>query len=224
MLAPAKRKKIESKILEFCNEVDPSGLNAEIYSESFKNMNDDDIAAICKDFRIYAPSGSKVDIDHMRNIKLCRKYGYEPFQQAWLTDPTTGVTSLTKKKHMIFPGVIRRQTQAWEKKVAIPEHNRRLDKLTGAVTGSGVSKGSSFSGAQALVMNAQGYKFVNREFMNIRGGNVKAAQVIDRQIRQYGSSSQAYPGMQNHKVKSTKTLSAFYTAQHIGNTLGKNNV
>lgn len=221
MLKPGKRKLIEAKILEFCNEVDTSGLNAEIYTKLFETLDDDNLIKICKKFKIYAPNGSKVKIDHMHNIQLLRKYGYEPFQHLWLTDPVTGAISRTKKKHLVLPGPAKRQIQAWEKKVSIPKHNRRLDKLTGAVTGSGVSKGSSFSSPQVLIADSQGYKMAIRELINPRGGNIKAGQVIDRQIRQFGSSSQYFEGMEQTNVKSTMTLKAFQKAKHIGSTLGE---
>lgn len=220
VMTPAKRKAILTYLIEIADKVDPSGANSDIYRKTIPNMSDENlIKLISNPVPIYAPNGSKVKIDHMRNLEIIREMGHEPFQRVWMTDPTTGACTLTKYKHMVLPCVVRRQTQSIDKKISIPPHNRSIDKITGQM--SGKSKGSSFSFPQTYVMYAEGYNATIKELLNTRGGNLKAGQVVDRQLRQFGSSSQVFPGVERTHVKASKTLGAYYTAQHLGNNLGK---
>lgn len=221
-MTPQKRKAILDYIVDIMDKVDPSKTNSALYLELVPKMSDDElIELISSPLPIYAPNGGKVKIDHMRNLEIIREMGYEPFQRVWITDPATGMTTLTKYPHMVLPCPVRRQTQMIDKKISIPVHNRSVDKITGQM--SGKSKGSSFSFPQTYVMYAAGYTDTIRELLNTRGGNVKAGQVIDRQIRQFGSSSQIFPGEEQTHVKSSRSLSAFFTAQHLGNNMGKQN-
>lgn len=217
-MKPAARKKIEAFILEYVHKVDPSGTNRDMYKLVFKKMSDRDLEhLISRPIPIYAPNGSKVKIDHMRNVEILRELGYDPEQYCWLTDPKTGACSRTRYKHLVIKLPVRRQTQMIDKKISYAEHNRILDKATGQTVGS--SKGSSFSFPQIYVMYSKGYDKTIREFINIRGGNVKAGKAIDRAIRQSGRSGQAFEGLANTRVKSTVTLGIIFRAMHLANNL-----
>lgn len=217
-MTPKQRKEIEGIILQYVGKIDPSGLNTKMYQEIFKTLSDADLVKhIEKRIMIYAPNNSPVDIDSSRNIRIGKELGYDFYQQLWLTDPKTGACSLTKYEHILLELPVRRQSQMIDKKISIAEHNRTIDKLTGQPTGD--SKGSSFSFPQTYVMFAKGYDATLKELMRTRGGDTKAAQVVDRQIRQTGHSSQEFEGSANTRVKSTKTTGAVFTAMHLGNSL-----
>ena len=217
-MKPQARKKIEAFILEYVQKVDPSGTNRDMYKVVFKKMSDRDLEhLISRPIPIYAPNGGKVVIDHMRNVEIMRELGYDPEQYCWLTDPKTGATSRTRYKHLVLRLPVRRQTQMIDKKISFAEHNRILDKSTGQTVGS--SKGSSFSFPQIYVMYSKGYDKTIREFINIRGGNVKAGKAIDRAIRQTGSSGQSFEGLAGTRVKSTVTLGIIFRAMHLANNL-----
>lgn len=217
-MTPAQRKEIEGIILTYVDKIDPSGLNTNMYKEIFKTLDDQGLKKLIeKRIMIYAPNNSPVQIDSNRNIKIAKELGHDFYQQLWLTDPKTGACSLTQYEHMVIELPVRRQSQMIDKKISIAEHNRTIDKLTGQPTGD--SKGSSFSFPQTYVMFAKGYDATLKELMRVRGGDSKAAQVIDRQIRQTGHSSQEFEGSAKTRVKSTKTLGAIFTAMHLGNSL-----
>lgn len=220
-MTPKARKKIEARIIEFADLIDTSGQNGDMYRTWFKTATDKQVESIIADrVPIFAPNGSKVNLDASRNVEIAReRYGYEMRQQCWLTDPKTGLIHLTEYKHIILEVPARRQSQLIEKKFKVAEHNRIIDKSTGQTTGK--SKGSSFSFPQTFVMFAKGYDATIRELLQIRGGDMKAAQIVDRNIRQTGKSSQKFEGWQNTRVKSSQTLGAALTAQHIGTTLLK---
>lgn len=220
-MKPEIRKKLEAYIIKMVLKVDPSGLNADMYKKVFKRMSDKDIEALTdKPIPIYAPNGSRVVIDHMKNIEILREMGFDPEQYCWLTDPKTGACSKTRYKHLVLRLPVRRQTQMIDKKISYAAHNRSIDKLTGQTVGS--SKGSSFSFPQIYVMYSKGYDSTLRELVNIRGGNIKAGKAIDRAIRATGSSSQVFEGSHRTHVKSTITLGSVFTAMHIGNNFPTN--
>lgn len=220
-MKPATRKAIEAYIVKYVHKVDPSGSNKKLYLDSiFPRLNDKSfIEFIKKPIPIYAPNGGKVKIDHMRNVDIMREMGYDPYVKVFLTDPKTNVTSLTQKPHIVLPLPVRRQTQMIDKKVSIAEHNRTIDKNTGQATGA--SKGSSFSFPQIYVMSTKGYRNTIRELIKHRGGDNKARQAIDRQIRQYGSASQTFEGSDKTRTKSVVTTGIIFKCMHIGTNMGQ---
>jgi len=213
-----KRKAIEAFILKYVQKVDDSGSNRDLYKKVFLEMTDKKLEELVKSpIPIYAPNGGPVNIDHMRNIDIMRELGYDPEQYCWITDDKTGATSRTIYKHLVLRLPVRRQTQMVDKKISYAEHNRTIDNSTGQTVGK--SKGSSFSFPQMYVMYAKGYDNTLREFINTRGGNVKASKAVDREIRLTGKSSRRFEGMENTRVKSTVTLGNIFKAMHIQNNL-----
>lgn len=221
-MKPETRKKVEAFILKWVGKYDLSGENSKIYKKMFADMSDKQLEELVKKpIPIYAPNGGNTDIDHMRGIEICRELGTDPEQYCWLTDPKTGAVSRTTHKHLVLPVPVRRQTQLIQKKVSIAKHNRTIDKATGQVTGP--SKGSRFSFPQVYTMFAKGYDSTIREFMQTRGGDIKAGKIIDRNIRQNGHSSQKFDGYDRTHVKSTKVLGILFKTCHIKTKLGENN-
>lgn len=217
-MKPETRKAVETEILTWMSAIDASGINTKMYEELFKTMSDETLLKLIEQpVPVYAPPGSKVDINPARNVAFAKTIGHEFYQRIRLTDPRTMATSLTKYEHMVIELPVRRQTQMIDKKISIPEHNRTIDKMTGQPTGD--SKGSSFSFPQTYVMFAKGYEATLKELVQIRGGDVKAGQVVDRQIRQSGSSRQEFEGSDRTHSQSSLTLGAIFKAMHLGNNL-----
>lgn len=217
-MKPETRKMIEAFIIKYVNKIDVSGENGRFYAERFKTMTDKDIEKLISDrLPIFMPNGWKVKIDHYKNVEIGRELGYEFRQQLWLTDPRTGVCGKTKFKHMILELPVRRQSQMIDKKISIPEHSRTIDKMTGQVVGP--SKGSSFSFPQTYVLYGKGYDNTLREFLVARGGDIKAGQVIDRNIRATGRSSLKFEGSDRTRVKSTQSTGVIFQSMHLGSNL-----
>ena len=70
-LDPARRKKAEAYALQLLNLVDPTGINAEAAKRAFSRMSDEEFNRLREGLPVYNPTGGKVKIDHMRNIKIC---------------------------------------------------------------------------------------------------------------------------------------------------------
>lgn len=216
-----KRKKIEARIIEIADKFDPSGTNSKMYKTVFKDMSDARlIELIKKPIPLYAPNGGPVKVDHMRNIEILKSMGYDPEQRAWLTDPRTGITSLTTHKHLNLRLPVRRQVQMRDHKLSASEHNRTIDKITGQTVGK--SKGSSFSFQQINALYTQGYSATLREVVIARGGNLKLGKAVDKEIRATGGASINQPGLGRTHVKSTVSVGIMFRAMHIGNNMGLN--
>ena len=219
-MKPETRKEIEAFILKHLDIIDPSKTNSELYKKIFQQISDATLLRLIeKRVPIYMPTNGPVVIDPPAVVAAAKKhFNYNFYQHAYLTDPKTGMVGKTVFKHMVMDVPVRRQTQMIEKKPSMPAHNRTIDKLTNQPTGA--SKSSSFSFPQSYVMFAKGYDQTLAEFLQDRGGNMKAYRVIDRQIRQTGSASRNFQGREKTRTKSVQTLGVIYKGMHLGNNLG----
>lgn len=219
-MKPEVRKKVEAFILKHLDVIDPSKTNSRLYEQIFLSLNDAALLRLIeKRVPIYIPTNGDVYIDPPKVVEAAKKhFDYDFYQHAYLTDPKTGMVGKTIFKHMVMDVPMRRQTQMIEKKASMPAHNRTIDKLTNQPTGA--SKSSSFSFPQSYVMFSKGYDQTLGEFLQDRGGNMKAYRVIDRQIRQTGSASRNFQGREKTRTKSVQTLGIIYKGMHLGNNLG----
>jgi hypothetical protein len=216
------RKAAEKIILEAMTLIDPSGDNTALMIGFFKTMTD-------KAFDLYmqaiengtdyvsvvAPNLTQSKITTDNNLKVAKKLGVELFQRLWLTDNATGVEYLTNQKYLVVKLPVRRQIQTLENKMSIPEDNKHVDDLTDQPTG--VSKGSSISFPELLVMYSQGNSRGIEELIKFRGGDIKAMQAMDKQIHESGGASLDSLGRLGTKVKSTQTLSVMMKGMHLDN-------
>jgi hypothetical protein len=145
------------------------------------------------------------------------KLGHSFFERLWLTDPKTGVTSLTPERYLVLLLPLRRQQQLLSKKISIPDNNRHVDELTGQVTGD--SKGAALSGPELQILRSQGLDRPVLELIKPRGGDEKARRVIYRQIHETGGASLDSVMHAGTRVKSTETLSKLLSAMHLRNNL-----
>lgn len=218
-MKPETRKAVEAYIHKYLKMIDPSGTNNEMYKEIFAKLDDKGLMKLINSrVPIYFPPNSKVELNPYDIVQLAKKeFNYDMWQYGWLTDPKTGVLSRTEYKHMFIEVPIRRQTQMIEKKISIPKHNRTIDKLTHQPTGA--SKSSAFSFPQSYILFSQGYDQTLGEFLQDRGGNLKAMQVIDRNIRANGESSRNFVGREKTRTKSVVTAGIIFRGMHLGNNM-----
>jgi len=216
------RKAAEKVILDALALIDPSGVSSTTMIGFLKAMTD-------KAFDLYmtaiengtdyisviAPNLTNCKITIDNNLKVGKQLGVEFFKRLWLTDTATGVEHLTNQKYLVVKLPVRRQIQTLENKMSIPEDNKHVDDLTDQPTG--VSKGSSISFPELLVMYSQGNSRGIEELIKYRGGDVKAMQAMDKQIHESGGASMDSLGKLGTRVKSTQTLSVFLKGMHLDN-------
>jgi hypothetical protein len=166
---------------------------------------------------IAIPNLGKDKLELERLLDVGAELGHSFFERLWLTDPKTGVTSLTPEKYLVVDLSLRRQQQLLTKKISIPDNNRHIDELTGQPTGD--SKGAALSGPELQLLRSQGLDRPVLEMIKPRGGDEKARRVIYRQIHETGTASLDSIMHAGTRVKSTETLSTLLTAMHLKNNL-----
>lgn len=152
-----------------------------------------------------------------RLLDLGKELGHEFFEQLWITDAKTGVTTLTPEKYLVLDLILRRQQQMLSKKVSIPDNNRRIDELTGQPTGD--SQGASLSGPELQLLRSQGLDRPILEMIKARGGDEKARRIIYRQLHETGEASLDNIMNIGTRPKSTETLSKILSGMHLKNNL-----
>lgn len=223
---PGKRKLIEDHILMRVKGFDTSGYNHNIYTDLLPTLSDEKLNELIEGEGI--PLWSEVggtfvdDTKHLRDY-LVNKMGLQISQRLFLTDPTTGIVSRTVHKHMKLRLPVRNQTQTYEKKSSIPKHNRAIDQYTHQVTGSGVSRASSFSYPESYLVTSEGYKNSATELVGARGGNQSWQRAIHAEIIATGGGSLDQPTVAHIKAKAPKVLGLIYLCMHIGNNLHGDN-
>lgn len=217
-LEPARRKKAEAYALQILKLVDPSGINAEAAKKAFARMTDEQFNRLRDGLPIYNPVGSKVEIDHLRNIEVCKILGVNLEQRLWLTEPKTGVYHRTRYPHLVLRLPVRRQTQMQEKKMAVAKNDKVRDKLSGQVVGPSKASGVSFP--EAYIMYSDGHDWTLKEFLWARGGNDALQRAFYQSLRQTGKGRIDLPGAERTSSKATRTWSAYLKAMHIGNNIG----
>ncbi len=102
-------------------------------------------------------------------------------------------------------------------KISVAPNNNVVDNLTGQPTGD--SKTSTVSLVETQVIYTHGGKKVIEELIRVRGGNLEAMALFEKQFLEQGHASLSAPGMEQGVVRSLETSGAYLTAMHIQNNL-----
>jgi hypothetical protein len=163
------------------------------------------------------PTMGTVNLSSSKNIKVAKKLSIKLFHRLWLTDASTGDTYLTPKEYLVMDIPFRRQQQHLQKKISIPNSNKRVDELTGQVTGS--SKGSSLSASEMQILYSQGMNESIRELFKFRGGDETAHRNLMRNIINNNDPSMDNADDGISRPKSTETIGILLRAAHIDNNV-----
>lgn len=205
------RKGAEDYIITWVDKLLPNGGNGKMYRELFDKMSDENFTKWMEDLRakrtyvrLVVPilMDAKLSFEHL--YKMSKELGIELYQRVWLTDPKTGATTLTPRKYLVCPVMIRRQQQLRIKKSSNPLDNDHVDELTNQPTGD--SKGSSLTFPELQIMYAKGLIYSALEFVKGRGGDEDAFNTMNRQIIQTGTADMDEILTNNTTVKATDSL------------------
>lgn len=218
----SNRKAAETVILKWIGQLDPSGENVKLTKSFFADMDDRQFDKYMREIEAGTDyvsmnyenlNNSQITVDN--NLKVAEAMGHMFFQKLWLTDAITGRTYLTPLPYLVVDLPVRRQTEMLSKKISIPEDNRHIDEMTDQPTG--VSKGSSLTYPEMLVLYSRGLDQSITEMMKFRGGDEKAFQEMERAIRENGSVNLDALPVANTKVKSTQVMSTLLKGMHLDN-------
>lgn len=164
----------------------------------------------------YVPNLGKHRISIARNFKIVRELGKSLTHRLVMTDGATGLQYVTPHPYPVLDLPVRRQAQTVVKKRSIPEHNQRVDDLTGQPTSQ--SKGSRVSAPELGSLSSRGLDATIMEKIKVRGGDEAAYREMRRQLVENGECSlEQVQGL--GKAKSIDTISVFFNCMHLGNNV-----
>ena len=152
-----------------------------------------------------------------RNLKLAEKMGHDFFEQVWLTNPTTGQTTLSNRRYLCMDLPVRRQAQTLDTKISVADDDTQVDDFTGQVTGD--SKGSSISYPEVQMLDAQGLQNTLNELLRVRGGDNEAWRLMKNNLIKYGSFSQEELATLDSRAKVNDAFARILEGMHIRNNL-----
>lgn len=218
------RRDAEKVVIEWMNDIDPSGRNTKRWQQKFKDMSDDDFKRFVHSLQagedyisMVSPNFVHCQITLENNLKVAQKYGVRLFQRIWLNDPVTGRKYLSNDEYPVMHLPIRRQIQMTRKKFSYAKNNDKTDSLTGQPTGE--SEGGGISYPEILVLYSRGLEKSVEELIWARGGNKGAFKMMNKKIKDSGSCTLNELQQYSNGIKSTKVLSTYFKAIHISNNI-----
>lgn len=220
----ANRKKAEALILQYVNEIEPTGYNAKCYEKIFAEMSDKDFHEYMKDLRdgkktlvMFKPMYEAKGITVENNLELGEKYGLNFFERLKFTDNPNEPDHITPIEYMVVDLPWRKQSQTAAKKISVPDNNKTIDQLTFQPTGA--SKGSKVSFPELQVMIGMGLDESIKELTQVRGGDRGSFSAYNAMFARYGNVSLKSIDQYATGVESTRTLKTYLACMHITSTL-----
>ena len=185
-----KRQDVTNYICDIYDKIDPSKTNSKIFRGVVDKMSDkefDQFMNYIKEgkyqLHIIAPN-LKINLKNEDILKAADAVGCQLFHRFWVDDPSTGRKFLTDNEYLVIQVPIRRQQQFLDEKIAVPDHDRTIDGMTGQVTGD--SRNCSVTNPEIQILAARGLNNTLQEFINVRGGNINNYNDFRRALEETG--------------------------------------
>ena len=211
------RKKVEDFILKHIGELTDKD-NVEIYKQMFKRMSNEEFDRLMEDFKnerrmlqIIVPPERAKKYTIPKITKYGEKLGIKFFQR--LKYDINGKKVLTPEKYEVLDLPLRRLRQTIEKKISVANDIKKIDMLTGQVTGDSQAAKVTLPEIQLLV--GMGVKDTLVEFLKFRGGDLGGMRALNSSLFHYGKASMNILKDYAEGVISTKTLKAYFNAMHF---------
>jgi len=217
----AARKKVQDMALMYITKITGSTFTSELYEKQvFSKMSDEQFDVFMKDLEndkitlsVIVPTDTEGKISVENNTKIAKELGYSFFQKLSVseTEDLPGYTIPHESLVLLLP--IRRVAQLLTKKISIPTDYKKIDSLTGQVTGD--SKSSKLTGPELYILIGQGFDESIVELMKTRGGDEGEGNALVSMLFNTGEASQADLRNYSSGVTSGKTLETYFQAMHI---------
>lgn len=172
--------------------VDPNGTEIPKWEKRINSMDDKQFYAFGKmlkdgkaQFYFQIPNLTK-SLNNDNILITAAKVGVKIFDYIWFYDEKLGTHYRSKYKHPIYRVPVRRMQQFLDKKMSVPDSDKKIDMITGQVTAKDAS--SSITNPEIQALNARGLKHTLDELVTIRGGNIAAYGEFKRQLEEQGSA------------------------------------
>ena len=212
------RKEAEKECIKWINELDPSGVNGQMYTEMFKKMSDEDFDIWISQFGdnkfipIYAPPNHpKIKIDLERNKSVAKKLGVKIFNYLVIKDNDLIYQPRHKYNLLMLP--TKRSSQHIIKKLSVHEDLNSRNAVTGQVTGK--SSAASLTQPEVNVLNSIGLHKTLEELLGPRAGDVKASLAMKNMLIRNGNIQMSDLKPFRDRTDSTKVLKSIFRAMHI---------
>lgn len=223
----ALKQELIEYIVDICNTCEPSGQNGERYRQMLENMSVKEFDEYIQHLKngdtqifMYTPN-IKVNLKQRDIIEGAKKVGVMIEEKLWITDKVTGKKYLTPIAYSILQLPIRRVSQFLLHKMAVPESDKKIDVLTGQVTGD--DRSSSITQVEIQSLFARDLKNTLVELVKIRGGDVNAYANFKRQLSETGEA--VLEGLEaNTTARSVVMTSVLLKGMMLDNNLYEGNV
>lgn len=168
---------------------------------------------------IECPNMSDQEIELDNALDTAEKLGIELMHHLVIVDPDTGEEITTPKRYLVGKTIVRRLIQSLEKKKALPDNTKRVDHLTGQVTGD--SKGSTLSSPEIGILDSKGFESAIVELIKVRGGDETAYRAMNTAMNAQGQYSIAAIEELGSKPKVVELYAAILFAMHYDNNMSK---
>lgn len=186
------KDKIIDYVVDVIKTIEPSGENATRYKEFLSDMTLDEFDTFITHLKnndtnihIYAPN-VKTTLRQENIITAAKKVGVALMEKIWRYDKVTGKKYLTPNEYLILQLPVRRVSQFLLHKMAVPDSDKKIDILTGQVTGD--DRSSSITQVEIQALFARGLKNTLVELVKVRGGDVNAYANMKQQISETGEA------------------------------------
>lgn len=218
------RAEAEALAIKLINKVDRSGKSGASLQAQFQAMTNaqfESFAQAMEAKKAFLPilmdnlQGNQITFEN--NLKVGKELGVEFFQRVEMFDSTLGLYYWSNDCYLVCDVPFRRMAQTLESKISLPDDNKHVDDLTDQPTG--VSKGSSMSAPETLIIIGQGAEKAALELVSVRGGDLAAMRAMEQSIHDTGGASLEHSLARGEGAKSTATLSTMLAGMHFDNNL-----
>ena len=172
-----KRKQIENMVLNTIKELDPDpNGNIKLYQDFFKSLSDVQFTKWVQSIKegktklfFFFPPFKTLENDKL--IQIAEKHNVKLFHKLVFKDEQ-GREIVSSAKHLVLKLHVRRLVQSLENKIGLPEDDKHISALTGAVVKP--SKGAKLDAEQCQVFLTKNLDNVLLELFDVRGGNIDA--------------------------------------------------
>jgi ASC-1-like (ASCH) protein len=217
----SKRKALISYV-QSLSGIDPNGTNVKRYVDMFTNMSDKELTTFMTNmregrvqFNFSVPNMTKrISLDQI--LATAKKVDVKLFDYVWFYDKELKTHYRSRHKLPILRLPLRRMQQFLDKKLSVPDSDRRIDMITGQVTGK--DRASSVTAPEIQALSAKGLKNTLNELVTVRGGDINAYGSFRAMLEETGSASlKNIPG--GSVSRTAQVASVLLAGMHIDSNL-----
>ena len=185
-----KRKALIDYFEQKLKNVDPSGENIKRYTSFINSATDMELKKFITDIK-----EGRVQISFMipnmvkrlsmeKMLSTAENINLKIFDYIWYVDKESNEMYRSNYKYPIYKIPLRRMQQYLDKKLSVPGNDKKIDLLTGQVTGD--DRSAAITNPEIQALTSRGLSKTLHEMVSVRGGNISAYGEFKRQLEENG--------------------------------------